>query len=73
MKYIPVDDTMVLEIAPKNKEVRILTPDSYQAEQDPSTLFIVCAIGPGYYDHGILIKPQVKVGDKVLVGAFAKP
>lgn len=41
------------------------------ASQEKSQLATVVAVGEGKYNHGVLLAPTVKVGDRVVFDKFA--
>jgi len=66
----PVADYMILEMD-KKPESKIVIPDTVDQSKDESTIFTVVAVGPGHMESGILIEPEVEIGDRVFMMAFA--
>lgn len=65
-----MSDFMVIELLEEEKKTQIVMPDSIDKTQDPSAIFIVKAIGPGYHEYGDFISPDVEIGDKVFVTSY---
>lgn len=53
------------EKAPERTAGGLVLPEITKQTQFLST-GVVIAVGEGYYDNGVLIKPNVKAGDRVL-------
>lgn len=71
MMYRPLSDNMIIE-AIKDEKSLIVVPENVDTTQDGSQIFEVKAIGPGYQlESGQMIAPDVQVGDKVFVSAYA--
>jgi chaperonin GroES len=71
MKIKPLADRVVIKASPAEEKSRggIILPDT--AKEKPVVGEIV-AIGPGKVtDDGKTVKPEVKVGDKVLYGKYS--
>lgn len=70
MKLIPLNSNVLIErIDAKNKtEGGIILPDI--AKEKPKEGDII-AVGEGRYQNGILIKPRVKAGDRVIFSSFS--
>ena len=71
MKIQPLADRVVIKASPAEEKSRggIILPDT--AKEKPVVGEIV-AIGPGKVtDDGKTVKPEVKVGDKVLYGKYS--
>ncbi len=71
MKIKPLGDRILVKPAPAEDKTKggIILPDT--AKEKPVVGEII-AIGPGRKsDDGILIAPEVKVGDKVLYGKYS--
>ena len=71
MKIKPLADLVVIKASPAEEKSRggIILPDT--AKEKPVVGEIV-AIGPGKVtDDGKTVKPEVKVGDKVLYGKYS--
>lgn len=66
MKITPLGDRVVIEPIQEDETsaAGIVIPDT--ASKDKPKKGKVLAVGPGKMDHGTLVKPEVKVGDKVL-------
>ncbi|MSU76438.1 co-chaperone GroES [Patescibacteria group bacterium] len=66
MKLSPLGDRVVIEPIEEDETSAsgIVIPDT--AEKDKPQKGKVLAVGPGKMDHGTMVKPSVKVGDKVL-------
>lgn len=64
VKLKPLSDNILVQpLAEKKTPSGIVIPDT--AKEKPQEGKVV-AVGPGRYDDGELIKPEVKRGDKVL-------
>jgi chaperonin GroES len=71
MKIKPLADRVVIKPSPADEKSRggIILPDT--AKEKPVVGEVV-AIGPGKVtDDGKTVKPEVKVGDKVLYGKYS--
>ena len=71
MKIKPLADRVVIKPSPAEEKSRggIILPDT--AKEKPVVGEVV-AIGPGKVtDDGKTVKPEVKVGDKVLYGKYS--
>jgi len=71
MKIKPLADRVVIKASPAEEKSRggIILPDT--AKEKPVVGEVV-AIGPGKVtDDGKTVKPEVKVGDKVLYGKYS--
>jgi chaperonin GroES len=71
MKIKPLADRIVIKPSPAEEKSRggIILPDT--AKEKPVVGEVV-AIGPGKVtDDGKTVKPEVKVGDKVLYGKYS--
>ena len=71
MKLKPLADRVVIKPSPAEEKSRggIILPDT--AKEKPVVGEVV-AIGPGKVtDDGKTVKPEVKVGDKVLYGKYS--
>jgi chaperonin GroES len=71
MKIKPLADRIVIKPSPADEKSRggIILPDT--AKEKPVVGEVV-AVGPGKVtDDGKLVKPEVKVGDKVLYGKYS--
>ena len=71
MKIKPLADRVVIKPSPADEKSRggIILPDT--AKEKPVVGEVV-AVGPGKVaDDGKTIKPEVKVGDKVLYGKYS--
>jgi chaperonin GroES len=71
MKLKPLADRVVIKPSPADEKSRggIILPDT--AKEKP-VIGEVVAIGPGKVtDDGKTVKPEVKVGDKVLYGKYS--
>lgn len=66
MKIAPLADRVVIEPIDEEETSKsgIVIPDT--ADKEKTQKGKVLAVGPGKMDHGQLVKPEVKVGDKVL-------
>lgn len=58
----PLLDFMLLEM--EKRETALVMLDN---KPDNADVFTVVAIGPGYFQDGTFIDPQVKQGDKVFI------
>ena len=60
----PTGDLVFVKVIEQGRD-HIVLPDSY----DPTKgdIFEVLSVGPGYYDNGVLVKPEVQPGDEVCV------
>ena len=71
LKIKPLADRVVVQAdeAEEKSEGGIILPDTAQEKPQKGT---IVALGAGKYsDNGELIKPEVKVGDKVLYGKYS--
>jgi chaperonin GroES len=71
MKIKPLADRVVIKPSPADEKSRggIILPDT--AKEKPVVGDVV-AVGPGKVtDDGKTVKPEVKVGDKVLYGKYS--
>jgi chaperonin GroES len=71
MKIKPLADRVVIKPSPADEKSRggIILPDT--AKEKPVVGEVV-AVGPGKVaDDGKTVKPEVKVGDKVLYGKYS--
>ena len=70
MSFRPLHDRVLVKRMEEAEQVRggIIIPDS--AKEKPQQGEIL-AVGPGRYEEGKRIPPDVKVGDRVLYGKYS--
>ncbi|MBD3244511.1 MAG: co-chaperone GroES [Candidatus Moranbacteria bacterium] len=70
-KIKPLGDNILVELKQEDKvtESGIVLPDT--ASEDKPQEGIVVAVGPGKFDDGVKIKPEVKKGDKIIFAKYS--
>jgi chaperonin GroES len=69
-KLRPLSDRVLVQAIEGEQKTKsgIVLPESAQEKSNQAK---VIAVGPGKYDDGKLIKPEVKTGDMVLFSEYA--
>ncbi|NPD30575.1 co-chaperone GroES [Eggerthellaceae bacterium zg-1084] len=69
MNLKPLGDRVIVKVDEAESTTASGLYLATEAKEKPTT-GTVLAVGEGKLDHGNLVKPQVKVGDKVIFGKF---
>jgi len=71
-KIIPFGDNVLVEIVDQQKMGSIIVPDKAKSNQRDAIVGRVIAVGKGRMtEYGVLVKPEAKEGDYVLLGRGA--
>ena len=72
LSLTPLGDRIVVQPSPKEGEKKlasgIIIPETVNKEKP--TKGVVVAVGPGKYEDGKRVPPQVKIGDVVLFSSY---
>ena len=70
MKFRPLHDRVLIKVLDSEEKTAggIIIPDT--AKEKPQEAEVV-AVGPGRLDDGNRVAPEVKKGDKVLIGKYS--
>jgi len=69
VNLIPKEDWMELEEVSDSISKTIEVPEHFRDKSKITIGFRVISVGPGYWEGGKFITPNVKVGDEVLLDA----
>ena len=63
-----LSNRVLIEADPLVNKRGIIMPET---TDEKSTTGVVIEVGPGDYHNGVFVKPDIKIGDRVLFGKFA--